>query len=161
MLNCMLLFLDMSGGEMIVIALVALLVLGPQKMGDFARKAGKMMNEVRRVSSDFKTQLNEETGALQNEVHNMKDSLRDAANNIRDEFVNAKQEVNNDPDTHHNTSETSDDTYNLSQDPSEAASHAGVTSDENSFEQTGTKDTLKEKKTKKNPTSKQANNPNP
>jgi sec-independent protein translocase protein TatB len=51
----------MSGGEMIVIALVALLVLGPQKMSEAARKAGKMMSEVRRVSSDFTSQLNEET----------------------------------------------------------------------------------------------------
>ena len=53
MLNSVLLFFDMSGGEMILIALVALLVLGPQKMSEVARKAGKMMNEVRRVSSDF------------------------------------------------------------------------------------------------------------
>ena len=93
MLSSVLLFLDMSGGELIVIALVALLVLGPQKLGDVARKAGKMMNEVKRVSSDFTEQLKQETGGLSEEVQGIRDSIRDTANNFKDQLLKEQEAV--------------------------------------------------------------------
>ena len=40
--------------ELILIALVALIVFGPRKLPEFARKFGKAMNEFRRTSDDFK-----------------------------------------------------------------------------------------------------------
>jgi len=93
MLSSVLLFLDMSGGEVVVIALVALLVLGPQKLGDVARKAGKMMNEVKRVSSDFTEQLKQETGGLTEEVQGIRDSIRDTANNLKDQLLKEQEAV--------------------------------------------------------------------
>jgi len=163
MLNCVLLFFDMSGGEMIVIALVALLVLGPQKMGDFARKAGKMMNEVKRVSSDFTSQLNEETGALREDLGSIKDTLKDAANNIKDEFTKGTQEAgkNMDPTTHYNINEPSNDVYNISTDPSEKESHPGIVSDDLSSEHSDTQHVSKEEQADKKPTSKQENHIEP
>ena len=121
MLNSVLIFLDMSGGELIVIALVALLVLGPQKMGDFARKAGKMMKEVKRVSSDFTSQFNDETGSMQNEVKSIRDTLKEATNNIKDEFNKQQQGVDKSLDTNiqQNINEPSNDLYNLSKDSSD------------------------------------------
>ncbi len=95
MLGSVLLFLDMSGGEMVVIALVALLVLGPQKLGDVARKAGKMMNEVKRVSSDFTEQLKQETGGLTEEVQGIRDSIRDTANNLKDQILKEQEVAEN------------------------------------------------------------------
>ena len=163
MLNCVLLFFDMSGGEMIVIALVALLVLGPQKMGDFARKAGKMMNEVKRVSSDFTSQLNEETGALREDLSSIKDTLKDAANNIKDEFTKGTQEVskNMDPDALRNINEPSNDVYNISTDPSEVESHPENVSDDNYSEHSDTRHVSKEEQADKKPTSKQENHIEP
>ena len=163
MLNSVLLFFDMSGGEMIVIALVALLVLGPQKMGDFARKAGKMMNEVKRVSSDFTSQLNEETGALREDLSSIKDTLKDAANNIKDEFTKGTQEVNKniDPTTHYNINEPSNDVYNISTDPSEVESHPENVTDDNYSEHSDTQHVSKEEQTDIKPTSKQENHIEP
>jgi len=157
MLNSVLLFFDMSGGEMILIALVALLVLGPQKMSEVARKAGKMMNEVRRVSSDFTSQLNEETSSLKDELHGVKDTLRDATKTIKDELLNQKQEVskNLDPNTPQNTNEPSYDPYDMSKDPSEKESHPKSVSDHNSTEHSDTQPVLKEQQADKNPTSNQ------
>lgn len=103
MLSSVLLFLDMSGGEMVVIALVALLVLGPQKLGDAARKAGKMMNEVKRVSSDFTEQLKRETGDLTEEVQGIRDSIRDTANNLKDQLLKEQEAVEKKTDETHST----------------------------------------------------------
>lgn len=48
---------NVGGGELLVILLIALLVLGPDRLPDFARKAGKLMGDVRRVSQGFQTEI--------------------------------------------------------------------------------------------------------
>ena len=40
--------------ELILIALIALIVFGPRKLPELARKFGKAMNEFRRTTDDFK-----------------------------------------------------------------------------------------------------------
>ena len=51
--------------EMIVIFLVALIVLGPDKLPSAARKVGAFMGEIRRMSSGFQDDLR---GAMQEPV---------------------------------------------------------------------------------------------
>lgn len=48
---------NVGGGELLVILLIALLVLGPDRLPDFARKAGKVMGDIRRVSQGFQTEI--------------------------------------------------------------------------------------------------------
>jgi sec-independent protein translocase protein TatB len=48
---------NVGGGELLVIMLIALIVLGPQRLPDAARQVGKVMSEVRRVSSGFQREL--------------------------------------------------------------------------------------------------------
>jgi sec-independent protein translocase protein TatB len=48
---------NIGGGEVLVIALVALIVLGPQRLPDAARQAGKAMSELRRLSSGFQNEI--------------------------------------------------------------------------------------------------------
>ena len=163
MLNCVLIFLDMSGGELIVIALVALLVLGPQKMGDFARKAGKMMNEVKRVSSDFTNQLNQETSGLQDEVRSVRDTLKDAANNIKDEFTKQQQDITKNLDTNpqQNINEPSNDIYTLSPESSITESQTESAIYEVPVEHSETLHVSTEPQADKDTTPKQENNTNP
>ncbi len=40
---------------MMLVGLVALLVFGPRKIPELARKAGKIVNELRQVSNEFRT----------------------------------------------------------------------------------------------------------
>jgi Tat protein translocase TatB subunit len=49
--------LNLGTGELLVIFLVALIVLGPNKLPDAARQAGKMMAELRRLSSGFQDEM--------------------------------------------------------------------------------------------------------
>jgi sec-independent protein translocase protein TatB len=48
---------NIGGGEFLVIALIALIVLGPQRLPDAARQLGKVMGELRRVSNGFQAEL--------------------------------------------------------------------------------------------------------
>jgi Tat protein translocase TatB subunit len=48
---------NIGGGEFLVIAIIALIVLGPQRLPDAARQVGKAMGELRRLSSGFQSEL--------------------------------------------------------------------------------------------------------
>ena len=48
---------NVGGGELLVIMLVALIVLGPQRLPGAARQLGKVMGDIRRVSSGFQQEL--------------------------------------------------------------------------------------------------------
>jgi sec-independent protein translocase protein TatB len=48
---------NVGGGELLVILLLALIVLGPQKLPGAIRTAGRVMGEVRRISSGFQQEL--------------------------------------------------------------------------------------------------------
>ena len=48
---------NLGGGEILVILLVALLVLGPAKLPDAARQLGKAVAEFRKVSGGFQREL--------------------------------------------------------------------------------------------------------
>jgi Tat protein translocase TatB subunit len=48
---------NIGGGELIVILLIALIVLGPQRLPDAARQLGKAMGDLRRLSSGFQNEM--------------------------------------------------------------------------------------------------------
>jgi len=48
---------NVGGGELLVIILVALIVLGPQRLPEAARQVGRVMGDVRRISSGFQQEL--------------------------------------------------------------------------------------------------------
>jgi sec-independent protein translocase protein TatB len=48
---------NVGGPEVLVILLVALIALGPAQLPEAARKVGKAMNEVRKVSTSFQREL--------------------------------------------------------------------------------------------------------
>ena len=57
--------LNLGTGEVLVILVVALLVLGPDKLPGAARQAGRWLGELRRLSSGFQSELRD---ALQEPV---------------------------------------------------------------------------------------------
>jgi len=48
---------NVGGGEILVILLLALIVLGPDKLPDTARKAGRYLHEFRRMTSGFQEEF--------------------------------------------------------------------------------------------------------
>jgi len=61
---------NVGGGEVLVILLIALIILGPDKLPDAARQAGKFLGDFRRMSGGFQRELrdaidlNDLTGGL-------------------------------------------------------------------------------------------------
>jgi Tat protein translocase TatB subunit len=67
----------MSGGEILVIVLVAYIVLGPKKIPEIARMIGKGINELRRATDDIRNEITRD-------VDNFK---KDTNINIKDPFI--------------------------------------------------------------------------
>ncbi len=49
--------LNVGGGELLIILLLALIVLGPQKLPEAARTIGKVVSEARKISSGFQREF--------------------------------------------------------------------------------------------------------
>lgn len=56
----------MSFGELLFLAMLALLVFGPRKLPEVARAVAKIMTELRRASNEFRY-------SLEDEIRNMED----------------------------------------------------------------------------------------
>jgi sec-independent protein translocase protein TatB len=55
----------MSFSETIFLFFLALVIFGPKKLPEIARQVGKMMNEFRRASNEFKAQIEQEIAHLE------------------------------------------------------------------------------------------------
>jgi sec-independent protein translocase protein TatB len=51
-------------GEMIFLFFLALILFGPKKLPEIARQVGRFMNEFRRASNEFRSQIESEINAL-------------------------------------------------------------------------------------------------
>ena len=51
-----------NGGEFIVLAVLAVVILGPEKLPEYAKKLANLVKEVRRMANGAKEQLREEVG---------------------------------------------------------------------------------------------------
>jgi sec-independent protein translocase protein TatA len=51
--------------ELIIILVIALIVIGPQKLPDLARSLGKGLGEFRRATEDFKRNIEDEAKAAE------------------------------------------------------------------------------------------------
>jgi len=89
-----LLFLDISGGELLVIMLVVFLVFGPEKMPEMARKAGRLMNQMKKATNDLTNEFKKETSVLQDEINTVHSKVKDQVESVNREFNRTKAQVN-------------------------------------------------------------------
>lgn len=88
-----LLFLDISGGELLLIAVVVFLVFGPEKMPEMARKFGKAMNQMKKASNDLTREFTRETSGLRNEINNISQKVTNEVDQVNREINKTKAEV--------------------------------------------------------------------
>jgi sec-independent protein translocase protein TatB len=86
---------DIAFTEMVIIAVVALVVLGPERLPRVAKQAGQWMGKLQRYVSDVKADINrqmelEELRKLQSEVtqaaSSLEGSIRSAASETQSQF---------------------------------------------------------------------------
>jgi len=99
----LLLFLDFGGGEIIIILMVILIVLGPDKIPAFAKKAADVMRFVKKATDDIKTEINKEANAVQEpfkeaygEVSAFSRNASDAVKATLDDIENIDKPTNTD-----------------------------------------------------------------
>jgi sec-independent protein translocase protein TatB len=69
----------LSVPHLIIIFVVALVVLGPEKLPEVARVLGKMMAEFRKVSTDFRTTLEDEMREIDRHLREKERLAKEAA----------------------------------------------------------------------------------
>ena len=60
--------MDLGFSEMVFLFVLALLIFGPKKLPEIGRTIGKFMNEFKRASNDFRSQIQAEINNLESEV---------------------------------------------------------------------------------------------
>ncbi len=91
-----LLFLDISGGELLVIMLVVFLVFGPDKMPEMARKAGRFMNQLKKASNDLTREFKKETAVFENEINAVQKKANDQIDSVSREIIQTRKQVASD-----------------------------------------------------------------
>ena len=93
---------DISFSELLLIAVVALIVLGPERLPKVARTVGHLMGRAQRYMNDVKTDIQremdlEEINKLKNQMKDAADSVRssvnEGVNSIKDPLAEAQQAV--------------------------------------------------------------------
>lgn len=74
----------LQGGEIIIILLVALVVLGPERLPQLARKLGAWSTELRRAASDLRAGLEAEVGDLKAIREDIQAPLDEVRGTMRD-----------------------------------------------------------------------------
>lgn len=97
MTQTVLLFFNISPGEIFIILLVLFLVFGPSKMPEVARKIGKMINQMKQATSDITNEFTDETKAItqtfEKETRFVKDAYQKTKKEIEKENKTLENEL--------------------------------------------------------------------
>ena len=86
-------FDSISFTELITILLIALVVFGPERLPELARKAGKWAREIRRTASEFRRGLDQEVGDLKQPFTEIKTDLDQARGELKAAGEEVKKSV--------------------------------------------------------------------
>ena len=78
-------FLFISGGEIAIIIGIAILILGTDKIPEFARSLGKGINEITHATNEIKSEIKKSSSELDNKSSDIKkeiDKVKDDINSI-------------------------------------------------------------------------------
>jgi len=86
---------DVGFSELIVIGIVALVVIGPERLPKVARTAGHLLGRLQRYVSDVKADINREMqlDELRKLQADMQDSARDLERNLNNEIQSVRNTV--------------------------------------------------------------------
>lgn len=90
-MNMSILFI--SGSEIVIIALVALLLFGSKKLPEMARGMAKGMKEFRKAADDIKRELNESAPEISKDIKDVTKGLKDSTQDIVKDFKKFKNDI--------------------------------------------------------------------
>ncbi|MGN1406490.1 MAG: Sec-independent protein translocase protein TatB [Erysipelotrichaceae bacterium] len=85
--------------ELLVVIIVALIVVGPDKLPDYARKAGKALKEFKKISADLTSEITEDVVKPLNEAAKpLKEAakpINEASDTLKKTTKDIKKQVSN------------------------------------------------------------------
>ncbi len=72
--------LGLGFGEILIIGLIALLVVGPEQLPDLAKSVAKFLNEMKRTASDLKSALDQEKDIFKDDIDQFQKLSHDIKN---------------------------------------------------------------------------------
>ncbi len=88
---------DFGFSELFVIGLIALVVLGPERLPRVARQAGQWMGKLQRYVADVKSDINRQMEL--EELRNLQKEVTDAARNVESSFKSTVDETKSELDS--------------------------------------------------------------
>jgi sec-independent protein translocase protein TatB len=82
---------DVGFSELVVIALVALIVIGPERLPRVARTVGALLGRAQRYINDVKADIQREVDL--EELKNIRDTFQEAAKSVEESVTKAGQEL--------------------------------------------------------------------
>lgn len=79
--------------ELIIILVIALIVIGPQKLPEIARSLGKGLAEFKRAADDLRQNVNEETRAMEEKENLAREAAAKEGENAQAKAPNEKKDV--------------------------------------------------------------------
>ncbi len=70
--------MNLSGGEIVLIAILALVLFGPKKLPEIARQVGRAVAEVRKYSREFEREIRDAIEPVEREVRDAEAVAREA-----------------------------------------------------------------------------------
>lgn len=80
--------MNINGGEIVLIAIIALVLFGPKRLPEVARQIGRAVAEVRKVSREFEREVRDAIEPIEREVRNAVEPIE---REIRDAETVARQ----------------------------------------------------------------------
>lgn len=90
-----LLIFNISGGEIIFILLVVLIVFGPSKIPSMARQFGRIIFEMKRATNDITREFRDEYDNVKDELESTKNTIQKETDAIKRDINNTKEETRN------------------------------------------------------------------
>lgn len=89
-LSILLLFQDVSGGELILILLAIFLLFGPNKIPEIAKGLAKGLNKIKNATSDIREEVNKTIDPIKKELQGNIDSVKEDLNLGNNQEVHGK-----------------------------------------------------------------------
>jgi len=78
--------MGLSGSEILLVLVVALVLFGSKSIPDVARMMGKGVREFRKATSEIQKEIDSYTSDIKKDVNDIKDSINKETRNISDEL---------------------------------------------------------------------------
>lgn len=106
---------DISFMEMMIVAIAALVVIGPERLPSVARQAGQWLSRMRRYVEDVKSDFSRQMELA--ELQNLKTEVEDSARNLEKGFQESVQSTKSSFDTLSETLDVHDEDFTRVDDP--------------------------------------------